>query len=470
MATAGRTLSPGGSLLRASRMFSLPQALPPPPGDYQAATSYNSETATQVFPTLQTVTAPENFRQRGDWGFKRNFPLRSTASTSTPYLRVKQVDSLEHVTDFSSAADHTLTLEKWQEMNIPLSLPHSIPDAQTSTITKMEMKLQSVFEDKYDFTAIDEEKINNSDEMRWKYKGPWLAKMTEGEFQKYIKRLVRPRRSGFRQFLREKLAVTLTQTAKLAAVKRGGDEAAQEVQEVQLSDITDEQITDFLRELRNDRYALFDLIGKFLDIPPIEPAGTLDWLGGLAPKQSKTTGPKNPYAVYGPPITHPSAGLSYLRTGAFMENHPIYGPMKTHAAIKARVVGQRNESDNKGPKVGLGGFISNSNMANSQYRGTKQEKLDLTVKGGSKTWVHVSSGQINSQGRVLLNVEEANMESKLIQEEMQGEKQVFHAKVEDDGRKNPLLKGPRSVSKLDRRSPYRNATLSMGSGPKYGMN
>ncbi|KAK7743175.1 hypothetical protein SLS53_004260 [Cytospora paraplurivora] len=452
-------------------MFSLPQAIPPPPGDYQAATSYNSETATQAFPTLQTVTAPEDFRQRGDWGFKRNFPMRSTARTSTPYLRIKQVDSLEHVTDFASAADHTLSLEKWQEMNIPISLPHTVADSQMPSITKMDMRPQSVFENKYDFTAIDEEKINKSGHMRWKYKGPWLAKLTEGEFQKYMKKLVRPRRSEFRQYLRQQLAPRLTQRAKLAAVERGGDDAASEVQELQASDITDEHLSDFLRELRNDRQTLFDLVGKFLDLAPIEPPELLDWLGSLAPDQAKTTGPKNPYAVHGPPITHPSAGLSYLRTAAFLENHPVYGPQAGHQAIKARVMGQRLDVDAKGPKVGLGGFIANSNLAKSQYRNTKQDKFDPTVRGGSKTWVQVQSAQINSQGRVLLNVEEADGEAKLVQEELQGEKRVFHAEAEDEGRHNSLLKAPRSATRLNNRIPYshRKSTVSMGSGSKYGM-
>lgn len=461
-------MSPGGALLRASRMFSLPTAIPPPPGDYQAATSYNSETATQGFPTLQTVTTPEDFRQRGDWGFKRNFPMRSTARTSTPYLRIKHVDSIEHVTDFASAADHTLTLEKWQEMNIPISLPHTAASSHMPSI-KMDMRPQSVFEDKFDFTAIDEEKINKSGHMRWKYEGPWLAKLTEGEFQKYIKKLVRPRRSEFRQYLRENLAPRLTQKAKLAAQERGGNEAAQQVQELQPSDITDEQLTDFLRELRNDRPMLFDLIGKFLDLAPIEPPEALDWLGSLAPQQSKTTGPKNPYAVHGPPITHPSAGLSYLRTGAFLENHPIYGPLKEHRSIKARVMNQRMEVDSRGPKVGVGGIIANSSLAQSQYRNTRQEKFDPTIKGGAKLWVNISSAQVNSQGRVILTVEEADVEAKLVQQEMQGETRVFHAKAEDDGRHDLLLKSPRSTFKLDRRNPNPYRTVPMGTRQTYGM-
>lgn len=466
MATAGRTMSPGGALLRASRMFSLPTALPPPPGDYQAATSYNSETATQGFPTLQTVTAPENFRQRGDWGFKRNFPMRSTARTSTPYLRIKQVDSIEHVTDFASAADHTLTLEKWQEMNIPISLPHTAADSQMPSI-KMDMRPQSVFEDKFDFTAIDEEKISQSGEMRWKYEGPWLAKLTEGEFQKYIKKLVRPRRVEFRQYLRETLAPRLTQRTKLTAQEKGGAEAAQLVPAVQASDITDEQITDFLRELRNDRQMLFDLVGKFLDLAPIEPPEALDWMGSLTPDQSKTTGPKNPYAVHGPPITHPSAGLSYLRTGAFLENHPIYGPLKEHSSIKARVVGLRNEAESKGPKVGVGGIIASSNLAKAQFRNTRQERFDPTVRGGSKLWVNISSAQVNSQGRVLLTVDEADSEAKMVQEEVQGEKRVFHAKAEDDGRHNQILKAPRSATRLERGNTYRS--VPMGTRQTYGL-
>ncbi|KAJ0117841.1 hypothetical protein J7T55_014290 [Diaporthe amygdali] len=475
MATASRTMSPGGSLLRASRMFSLPQAIPPPPGDFQAATSYNSDTATQAYPTLQTVTAPENFRQRGDWGFKRNFPMRSTARTSTPYLRIKQVDSIEHVTDFASAADHALTLEKWQEMNIAISLPHTIPQSATSTLRSMEVNAKSVFESKYDFTAIDEKKISESGQMRWKYKGPWLAKLTEGEFQKYIQKHVRPRKTEFRQFLREQLAAKLTQDAKLRASEEGGQEEAVRVQEVQPGDITEDQLTAFLRELRQDRQSLFDLVGKFLDLAPIEPPQTPNYLENLMVGQARTLDRDNPYALHGPPVTHPSAGLSYLRTTSYMDNHPAYGPLKYHPPVKGRVFLSSTDATSfgKSGNLGIGGFVVGSKGSNTEYR-SSDRRLDPTVKGGQKLWAHIFSAQLTSQGRVMLGAEEvqggATNESRMVQEEMVGKKQVFHKEAEDSTQDFMLpMRGPRSAARLDRRGRYVDPKITPGSGEKYGI-
>ncbi|KAL1882825.1 hypothetical protein Daus18300_000463 [Diaporthe australafricana] len=474
MATASRTLSPGGALLRASRMFSLPQAIPPPPGDYQAATSYNSETATQAYPTLQTVTAPENFRQRGDWGFKRNFPMRSTAKTSTPYLRVKQVDSIEHVTDFASAADHALTLEKWQEMNVAISLPHSMPMGLPTSISSMGIKPESVFENKYDFTAIDKEKIEGSGQMRWKYEGPWLAKLTEGEFQKYIKKVVRPRRTEFRQFLRQELAPRLTQDAKISASEKGGDEEAAKVQELRPEQVTEAQLTAYLRELRSDRHMLFKLVGKFLDLAPIEDPEDSDMLGDLKPGQSRMLERRNPYAEYGPPITHPSAGLSYLRTTSFLDNHPAYGPLKYHPPVKGRVLGSSGDLYNKPGSLGVGGFVVGTKPVSKEFFRQQSRNSDPNVEGGQKAWAHIFSAQVSSHGRVMLHAEEVedrtNGESRLVQQEMLGEKQVFHKAAEDSAEDFRLpLRGPRSANRLNRRGRYVDPKIAPGHRESYGI-
>lgn len=39
---------------------------------------------------------------------------------SDPVLRVTQLDTIEHVTDFESAADHVRTRQKWEEMGVPM--------------------------------------------------------------------------------------------------------------------------------------------------------------------------------------------------------------------------------------------------------------------------------------------------------------------------------------------------------------
>lgn len=473
MAATGRTLSPGGALLRSSRMFSLPTAIPAPPGDFKSASSYQVDTATQPFPTLQTVTTPEKFRQRGDWGFKRNFPLRATATTSTPYVRVKHVDSIEHVTDFNSAADHTLTLEKWQELNMAISLPHVQQERSDAKSVRNYEELKSVFEDKFDFTAIDDDKIRQAGHRRWKYNGPWLANLAEGEFQSYLKKQVRGRRAEFREFLKVQMAAEQTAEARQRAMDQGTNE---EVREVRPEDITDGHILDFLRKSRNYRLDLYNYVSKFLDLAPCEPEEP-DYFGGLAPGQIRTFDTQNPYAKSGPPITHPSAGLSYLRSNSFLDNHPVYGPQLNHRPVQARVFFPvKSDMD---PVVGVAGFISPStvakfvspsSMARSDFKFT--DPPDHKTPGGPKIWVNVVSAQINSTGRTIVHLEPSATEAKLIQEEMQGETQLYKARSEEAHLKHleirsreSSLRGPAESRMLrNRRSTWRN-----GNPASYGM-
>lgn len=468
MAATGRTLSPGGALLRSSRLFSLPTAIPSPPGDFRSASAYQVDTATQPFPTLQTVTTPDKFRQRGDWGFKRNFPLRATSRSSTPYLRVKQVDSIEHVTDFDSAADHTLTLEKWQELNVAISLPHAKQVMTDARSAREHEELKSVFEDKFDFTAIDEEKIRQAGHRRWKYKGPWLANLAEGEFQTYLKKQVRGRRAEFREFLKKQLASDQTAEARKRAMDQG---ANQEVPEVQPKDITDEQILDFLRRSRNHRLDLYHYVSKFLDLAPCEPEEeirTLDFVGDIAPGQTRTFDAQNPYAKSGPPITHPSAGLSYLRSSAFLNNHPVYGPQAKHPPVRGRILNVKTDSQTI---VGVAGFVSPSPVGKSDFGSTAQH--DHKTPGGPKTWVNVVSAQIDSTGRAIVHLEPAtgdgNREARLIQEEMEGQTQLYKAQSEEARLKHLEIRGSENGPRESRMFRKTRSVWRDGNPQSYGL-
>src|SRR5690554_1357851 len=108
-----RSVSPGGALLRASRMFSVPAPLQRPVSELASTVTFNSDSATLPHPTQLSISTPPSSLSKGDWGFKRNLPLRSTTKTSTPVIRISAVDTYEHITEFGSAADHTLTLRKW---------------------------------------------------------------------------------------------------------------------------------------------------------------------------------------------------------------------------------------------------------------------------------------------------------------------------------------------------------------------
>ncbi|KAK8079931.1 hypothetical protein PG997_007749 [Apiospora hydei] len=468
MASTQRAVSPGAALLRSSRLFSMPAPIAPPPGDMSQATKHKSETATAAFPTHLTVTTPSTSRLVGDWGFKRPLPLKTTTKSTFPLVRVKKVDSIEHVTDFQSASDHTITLEKFREMNLSFSVP-------TSKDRQGNPTLISVFEESRDFTTPAPSKLlatpNGSASawatkddgdplsLRWKFRGPWLAGMTDGEFDRYIAKSVRARRSEFRQFLRERLAAEKTADRNSSVSEQDASTPTNAIPSVTADEITEEELLEYTRRLRGDRHELFNLVSRFLDLAP-----------------SYDLYRDSPYASEGPPITHPSAGLSYLRTQAFMENHPIYGPQKSHASVKARIVTPRFGITNQNPKIGVGGFIANIPSHETTFSNKRRHALsavgnnnsitglndfDPSLSGGAKVYVQVQTANVDATGKIQIRLLDNDLETDVVQKELVGECDTFGGAVKEAAQ--PKL---RSQPTGDRR--YMGKRTS-GSASNYGL-
>ncbi|KAI5868600.1 mitochondrial ribosomal protein MRP51 [Durotheca rogersii] len=430
---AGRSVSPGAALLRSSRMFSMPAPIPAPLGDLSSATKHYSPTATISFPTHLTVTTPHSSRIVGDWGFKRPFPLKTTTNTTHALVRVKQVDAVEQVTDFQSASDHTVTLWKYQEMNMPVSVPAASNYDEMAQITDQ----KSVFEEDGDVTALDDKQKVELVNKRWKFTGPWLAGMLDGEFNKYIEKKVRTRRSEFRAFLRETLAAEMTAKRMQEAKEHdpGTEPAA-----VSASEISDDLLTEYLRHLRQERVTLYKLVSQFLDLAPIDLNTAYHYLSSMKVGKPYDFVRANPYGSKGPPITHPSAGLSYLRTRNFQEHHPIYGPQKYHTPIKTRVLKPVNHTmASFKPSIGIAGFVGSTLSNDTTFNAIKQRnqnefsrslhELELVKHGGAKIYVQPTSATIDSSGRVIITIGETNPQAELVQRELVGEADVFQQVV-----------------------------------------
>ncbi|KAF4344975.1 mitochondrial ribosomal subunit domain protein [Fusarium beomiforme] len=420
-----RTVSPGGALLRSSRLFSLPTPLPEPQSSNMHIGDHKSPTMTRQYPQHQSITSPLSSREKGDWGFKRPFPLKSTLTTSTPLIRINQVDSIESVTDFSSAADHTLSLEKFQEMRIPLSIPKG--NERSGISVRNDAWRKSVFEEDLDFTVNRKGRI---DDKRWKFKGPWLARMTEGDFLNYLNRAVRPKRAAFRELLKKRLLESLNSQRATVAMEQGHTAPAKLGPE----DITEDQFTDYVRSLRSDRATLYGLVSKFLDLAPLgQPVGIIQTF--LAAGENAAA--ESPYGKSGPPPSHPSAGISYLRTNSYMENHPVYGPQKQRTPVLARVVYPRY-----GPapaKLGVGGFVADTPPGDNEFntrdfrtRVNSNKKmlsgithLDTTTFGGAKAYVIPDTATVDPSGKVVLQLREAGNEAQLVAREAQGRAKVY---------------------------------------------
>ncbi|KAK4228825.1 mitochondrial ribosomal protein subunit-domain-containing protein [Podospora fimiseda] len=416
-----KRVSPGGALLRASRMFSLPAPIPAPV-ESDSATSFNSTTSTTAFPTHQVITTLSSSRKRGDWGLKRPLPLKSTTKSSNPMLRVKAIDTIEQITDYTSAADHGLTLRKFQELRLPITTRKSNLDPQQRVSDHFQM---SVFEDRIDTTDIAPKDRADKIDLRWKFTGPWLAGMTEGDFKTYLTKTVRPKRPAFRRFLKEKIAQEQNQLAEAQALDRG--EYDMDRKPVTVEDITDDQLTEYLRKLRSKQFHLYAMVGNFLDLAPLKPPAPA--IDNIKTRESFTV-TTNPYAESGPPKTHPSAGISYLRTSNYMENHPLYGPQKSRQPVEARIVKPRRNANTTPAAIGVAGFIAYSNLGevrlSKNAHGGVLDIIDPELDGGKKIWVQTKRANVDSNGKVILVVDStavgnAGVEAELIAKELIGE-------------------------------------------------
>ncbi|KAK4163194.1 mitochondrial ribosomal protein MRP51 [Cladorrhinum sp. PSN259] len=417
-----RSVSPGGALLRASRMFSLPAPIPGPANQDTASSSFNSMTSTTAFPTHQVITTLSSSRKRGDWGLKRPLPLKSTIKSSNPMLRVKAIDTIEQITDFTSAADHGLTLRKFQELHLPVVTRRSNTDPSYRVSPVYQV---SVFENEIDNTDIAPKDRAEHIDQRWKFTGPWLAGMTEGDFKQYLSKTVRPKRTAFRGFLKEKIAEEQNAAAAARALDAG--ELESERKPVTAADVTEEELTDYLRKLRAHKHHLYAMVGNFLDLAPLKPPEIAIQTIKTKETFAVTT---NPYAEHGPPCTHPSAGISYLRTDKYMDNHPLYGPQKEHQPVQARIIRPRRNANHTPATIGVAGFVAQTTLGdirlNNKNYGGILDNISPEIDGGNKMWVQPKKVTVDSNGKVLLNVEttsagNAGIEAELIAKELLGD-------------------------------------------------
>ena len=370
-----KRLSPTANILRTSRLFSLPPPLPRPSSDLTASVNYESDTATLPYPTHAAIATTNSSLARGDWGLKRPLPLKSTTRTSTPMIHIDNVDSIDQITDFSSSADHAITLHKWQEMGTSLSLPEDKPKIASG---QQQRYPRSVFESQFDNTNQD---VSDPGKQRWKFRGPWLAGKTEGEFRQYMEKDVKPRRLAFRAFLHGRLAGEKAIRQQREATESGGEpESPGEIA------VSEEDVDAYVRRLRNDEQRLHKLVEEYLDLPSDRDSSTPI------------------YYKKGPPTTHPSAGLSYLRTSSHTYNHPLLGPQEEPAPVLARVIRPQTTTANvKYDKalIGVGGIVAEDDRQSFTRDSTGVTGYNPDIPGGAKVYIRAPKrASVDSRGRI----------------------------------------------------------------------
>ncbi|KAF2489161.1 hypothetical protein BU16DRAFT_427721, partial [Lophium mytilinum] len=399
-------LSPTAQLLRNSRLFAIPNALPAPNMDIAVAgTLKSSKTATIPYPTRQAIATPASSLGRGDWGLKRPLPLKSTTRTSRPALRLLSNDTIEHITDFDSAQDHVQTLQKWTEMGIAMSYGGK----RERDPSKADNRQTSAFERSVDSTDPDDEHMVK----RWKHKGPWLASLDAKKFKDYITRKLSKRKGEFRAYLAEYIRLKVVKARRDDAQRNGGD-ASLISEEVSADDLKIHYrlFRQELQEVAVTSELVQRIVIPFLDLPPIqvEPYQFVD-----GPQMDQYTVAYNTT----PMTTHPSAGLSYLRSNAYMYNHPLLGPQQYKQPTPARVlIPAKTSTGGRGRAIlGVAGIAADD--SESDYiKGTNNFSsnsgvafLDTETEGGKKVWVSSSGANITPDARIMLHLARAPREA-----------------------------------------------------------
>ncbi|KAK4552072.1 hypothetical protein LTR86_010608 [Recurvomyces mirabilis] len=435
--------SPTARLLQNSRLFSLPRPLPQPALESISSTGLYraSDTATSPYPTYQAIATPPSSHFRGDWGLKRALPKKATAS-STPHIRVRAQDNTEHITDFTSAADHTQTSAKWQELGVPILIRQGRGDRERERIPI------SVFEEGLDRT-------DGAAKRTWKWNGPWLAGMQAGEFDLFVKNLGtrrgvdgkkdakgKSRVHDFKEYVKEQIVEQELAQARRKALDQGESFSPEHITELRTSlRPDDEQLSAALLQLRADHAKdslssqLTSYLTDFLDLPPVTSGKASPGPGafGMTPKMQKLVGglnSENDLIDSSPPTTHPSAGLSYLRTAAIMSNHPLHGPQSHRAPVRARVLRTRISAtgSEQHAKLGVAGVVAVDSVSSTFNPDKKQlattlsderlgepnrmaNQLDTELEGGNKMWVHPDTAYIDEKGRIRLEVRRGTLEA-----------------------------------------------------------
>ncbi|KAF2243109.1 hypothetical protein BU26DRAFT_524071 [Trematosphaeria pertusa] len=499
MALRRQNLSPTANLLRNSRLFSLPNPLPRPnvAETYGAGVQKVSDTATLPFPTHQAIATTPSSLARGDWGLKRPLPSRShLVQTSNPVVRVKQLDTIEHVTDFDSAADHVRTRQKWEELGIPMM--KGMAAMRETGVGNIQPG--GAFEHRSDVTSyegdegLDEAgliletvkqsvKANIQEEAkaavarrrdpnappasfipyslphpdparhnarRWKHDGPWLPGMSADEFTTYVTKELTARRKEFNQYLVQYVKneiYTIRQNSSRnsgMALEEAEAEEQRAAQEKQWANITSADINAGIKALR--REAAVDplasklvqrLIIPFLRLPNIKFKNTAFHMDST----------KNEIEQYrfdddrAPLSTHPSAGLGYLRTNAYLSNHPILGPQGERTPVSARVVQplETNSSTEKYARLGVAGFVANDDYSNTgssarpfYHRPNDVQFIDVHTEGGAKVNVHPRYASVTNDGRIHIKLDRATgSEIKVARGELE-DRPPAREKVEQD--------------------------------------
>lgn len=440
----------------------MPPPLPPPePEILNLYLRAVTPKATQLYPTRQAIITPASSLHRGDWGLKRPLPDKIQKQSTTPTVRIIAPDTIEQITEYESAGDHTRTLAKLQELNL------AFVTTRTTVTNSAQKSVFDADEAENNARKSGEDDQNRSMEgvardMKNIVHSPvggqevTLADMTEEEFDRYLLEKIDRERDEFVEFLRREINQKYSIVRKQRAREIGADIAQAGEKTIPEKDFAD--FLDILHEERGSAVRIFPAILQYFKISPIfhksdiarvKSASGSEGFGNDAIKSDVSlyemlrldkgqargrlaaklapflpSGQKERLNVEevldlyrgtkGTHDRHPSLGLSYNRSNAFIEMHPEMGPLSQHSPAPARVLQPRitfNKS-NRFSIVGLAGVVTRGpnrtslavNDKNTNWTTGQGNILDIDTPGGETMLVNVQTASVDKNGRLDLQL------------------------------------------------------------------
>lgn len=242
-------------------------------------------------------------------------------------------------------------------------------------------------------SAVSQPPPDVSTARRWRYSGPYLAGMNGMEFDAFLKNITRDKKAAFRDLVRNDLVKQREHEQSLQALEEGRVAASHDSP----AEVTEEDVTEHLRYLRSEPGKFGPLIAEFFDLAdgPRPSSETQDpWSYG------RDTIAADPYKESGPPRTHPSAGLSYLKFEKFSQNDIVVGPRATRPPVPARLLKSIQAAHNRHiPFVGVAGFIVPQPTSASTSFSELNWKWAPT-KDGPKMVVTPTTATVSQAGKV----------------------------------------------------------------------
>jgi len=211
------------------------------------------------------------------------------------------------------------------------------------------------------------------------------------EFDTFLSGITRGKKAAFRAYVKQHLTGQRMEQQRAAAFEEGRAGAAEEVP----VEVTEEDVTQYLRQLRSEPGKFGPLIVGFFDLAdgPKPSFETTDpWSYG------RDTISADPYRESGPPRTHPSAGLSYLKSEMFSQNDILVGPRDNRPPVAARLLKSIPATHNRNiPYVGVAGFV----VPQPQHTSLTDYNWKWDpVKNGPKLVVTPTSVTVSQVGKV----------------------------------------------------------------------